>query len=347
MLLPSASKFEGWIHRCWEQRGLISHLLLPVSWLYGLLVNLRRGLYRLGWRRTTRLPVPVIVVGNIVVGGSGKTPLVGELIRCLRANGWRPGVLSRGYGVSIDSHQAALAEGAAADPEQIGDEAALLARTHEVPVGAHPNRVLAATALLAWRPAVNLLISDDGLQHLALARDITLIPIDRRSLDQPRLLPAGPLRESWRRLRQADALLTPPDLSLPAALAHLPRFNMRLVLTEAVHLVSGMRIAASTLANAPQIRGQRCLAAAGIARPERFFNDLEALGLECRQLALPDHYSFKRNPFQNCAESIIFITAKDAIKCAGLNDSRIWWLDTRLELDPACCAWLLSRLRAA
>ncbi|MGZ5194841.1 MAG: tetraacyldisaccharide 4'-kinase, partial [Ramlibacter sp.] len=182
------------VQRAWLRRGALAWLLLPASLLFGLVVTIRRAAYRLGWMRSERVPVPVIIVGNVVAGGSGKTPVVIALVRHLRARGIAVGVVSRGYG----RRTAGCREVRATDaPEDTGDEPLLIARETGAPVFVAPRRADAARALLAAYPATRVIVGDDGLQHYAMARDVEICVFDERGIGNGWLLPAGPLREGW------------------------------------------------------------------------------------------------------------------------------------------------------
>ena len=196
----------------WQTRGLAAVLLLPLAGLFALAVNLRRLAYRLGWLPSVRLPVPVLVVGNITAGGSGKTPLVLYLAQELARHGWQPGLISRGYGGSATGVEAVSPQ---SDAARVGDEPLLLARRSGCPVYVGRDRVAAAQALLAAHPECNLLIADDGLQHLRLARDVEVVVMDERGLGNGWPLPAGPLRECPARLATAEALVLNGAASLP------------------------------------------------------------------------------------------------------------------------------------
>ncbi|WP_345251485.1 tetraacyldisaccharide 4'-kinase, partial [Pigmentiphaga soli] len=194
------------LQRQWQHGGWLSATLTPLSWLAALAVRLKRAAYRHGWRRAERLDVPVVVIGNIYVGGTGKTPLLLALAAGLRARGWQPGVVSRGYGAEVGP-QPRVGRGRL-DPALFGDEPALIAREAGVPVAVHPRRVLAARALRGACPEVDVILADDGLQHLPLARDDEIAVQDGRGVGNGRLLPAGPLREPPSRLAEVDAIVT-------------------------------------------------------------------------------------------------------------------------------------------
>lgn len=286
--------------RSWLRRGTIAWLLWPLSLLLGFAVRLRQGLYLSGLRPRTALPVPVVVVGNVVAGGAGKTPVVMALVRHLQACGRHPGVISRGYGRRTTDCREVRADSPA--PE-VGDEPALIQRSTGAPVFVARRRIDAARALLARHPEVDVLLSDDGLQHLALARDIEICVFDDRGTGNGFLLPAGPLREPWPR---------PVDLVLHSG--SRPAFTgytaQRQLATHALR-ADGSRMALVDLAHS----GQPLLALAAIAQPQAFFAMLQAAGLPLTQaLALPDHYDFDSWMRPSDKPYTLICTEKDAVK---------------------------------
>ncbi len=307
------------LQRAWLGRGPLALLLLPVAGLFGLLAAARRWLYAKGWLRTARLPVPVVVVGNVVAGGAGKTPVVAALVEHLQAAGLRTGVISRGHGRRARDCREVHADDLA---DAVGDEPLLIARRCAVPVFVAPRRVDAARALLARHPDTQVLVSDDGLQHLAMARDIEICVFDDRGFGNGWLLPAGPLREPWP--RHADLVLHPPG-------AHgLDGFTLRRALaTEAVR-ADGTRRAIADFSRQPQV-----VAVAGIARPEAFFAMLEAAGLVlARRVALPDHHDFEARPVALSPQDCVLCTEKDAVKL-WRRSPQAWAVPLSLEIEPA------------
>lgn len=334
------------LERQWRQGGWLSTLLRPLAALTGLVVARKRNAYLTGARAAWRAPVPVVVVGNIYVGGTGKTPVVIEVVRQLQARGWTPGVVSRGYGVDVGAApRVGQGQLAAAD---YGDEPALIARATGTAIAVHPHRPRAVQALLRAHPGVDVVVSDDGLQHLALARDVEIVVQDERGVGNGRLLPAGPLREPAQRLADVDAIVTnagrPRAAAAPAAGA--PRqLAMWLEPTHAQRVTDG---ATRTLADLAALPPARLAAAAGIGNPARFFQTLEQAGIRpAHTLALPDHYAYAQSPFTALDADLILVTAKDAIKCAALDDPRLWAVQvgTRLS-DPDFGDWLSATLRA-
>ena len=265
------------LQRAWLHRGALACLLWPLSMLYAALFALRRWLYRRGWLQTGHVPVPVIVIGNVIAGGAGKTPVVMAVVRHLQARGLRAGVVSRGYGRRTDDCREVLGE---SDPQDVGDEPALIHRATGAPVFVARRRIDAARALLARHPAVQVIVSDDGLQHLALGRDIEVCVFDDRGVGNGWRLPAGPLRERWPRSC---------DLVLHSG-AH-PAFEGGYTATRGLAddavASDGQRVPLDVLAAKPVI------ALAAIARPQAFFDMLRAQGFVLAQtIALPDHFDF-------------------------------------------------------
>jgi tetraacyldisaccharide 4'-kinase len=315
----------------WYGRSLLSTLLLPLSWLYCAVVRLRRLGFRRGWLRSRRLPVPVIVVGNLTVGGTGKTPLVLYLAALLRARGWTPGIITRGYGGQAASWPQRV--GPRSDPRLVGDESVLLARRSGCTLAAGPDRT-AAGRLALQHGGCDILISDDGLQHYALRRDLEILLIDgERGLGNGRCLPAGPLREPPSRLTTVDLVL------YKGGSGPHPEHVMRLVPGAAVNLAAPER-----RRDLADFRGERVLAVAGIGSPEAFFARLEALGLEIERRPFPDHHGYSRADAAAWAERTVIMTEKDAVKCAPLATEHHWYLPVEAHLSAASEAFLLSRL---
>lgn len=340
MARPEPSSLEARLLRAWSRRGPLAWLLLPPAALFRLLVALRRLLYRRGLLRSTRLPVPVVVVGNIFVGGTGKTPFTIWLVQALRALGVVPGVVSRGYG---SRHGAATVVDAAAQAAEVGDEPLLIAREGGCPVVVGRDRVAAARTLLAAFPDVNLIVADDGLQHYALARDVEIVVCDERANGNGWMLPAGPLREPASRRRDFTVANLPPGM--PDAPA--PVSTMRLLSRHAYRLADRAdSVPLTSLAGG----GRRIAAAAGIGNPDRFFAMLRAVGLQLDSaLALPDHYDFARDPFASVHADLILITEKDAVKCLQLesfrNDPRLWVVPVSAQVDSALAHRIVEKCR--
>jgi tetraacyldisaccharide 4'-kinase len=319
------------------RRGPIACCMWPLSLLFGALTALRRRLYANSLLKSQRLPVPVIVVGNIFVGGTGKTPFTIWLVEALRQRGFVPGVISRGYGAQNDVPRPVTAD---SSPDDAGDEPVLIAARSHCPVMVGRNRVATARALLVAHPEVDLLVSDDGLQHYALQRDVEIVLCDTRGNGNGWLLPAGPLREPASRRRDFTVVngAARPDGIPPDAI------TMRLAGDVAERLIDrSQRVALNDM------RSPRILAAAGIGNPSRFFATLRQAGLQFDEMPLPDHYDFSANPFASSNAEIILITEKDAVKCAHhealKNDARIWVVPVTAHIDSTLAENIVEKCR--
>lgn len=332
---------ERALHSVWSHRGLAASLLYPLSLVY-LAVARRRA------RRTTpvELPVPVLVVGNIYVGGTGKTPITIELVRELRAAGFTPGVISRGYGRSSTELHLVYDNSPAGD---VGDEPLLIRRSTGVPVAVGRDRVAAGRLLIEKNPSVNVIVSDDGLQHRRLARDVELAVVGAHGLGNGWALPAGPLRELPSRLDEVDAIVL--NASDDPIESRTPRFAATNELGDVMRLADGTRRTIEDLAHRIAEKEATVLTAAGIAAPDRFFNMLAAHDIEGNTLALGDHFDFSVNPFAKAPERYILITGKDAVKAVQnpqiKNDRRIWVAEYRTQLDPYLVQFVVERLTEA
>ncbi|MDE2070984.1 MAG: tetraacyldisaccharide 4'-kinase [Gammaproteobacteria bacterium] len=307
-------------------------LLVPFSWLFILLSVVRRLGYRYGILRSVRLPVPVIVIGNIAVGGTGKTPLVVWLSQALQARGYRPGIVTRGYGGK--SKHWPLPVTATTTAALAGDEAVLLARATGLPVMAGPDRVAAVRQLLHDQ-SVDVIVSDDGLQHYRLGRDLRILTLDgERGCGNGWRLPAGPLRESAAAIKQADIVVCksrlPAGMDLPP---HTPVMHMNM--TETVRLRDGMRV---PLAN---FRGRSVHSIAGIGHPEQFFAALAAAGMQVEPHPLPDHAVLTRGDLLFGDQRPVFMTEKDAVRCAGLDLPDHWYVPAHAEFSRAHAAGIM------
>jgi tetraacyldisaccharide 4'-kinase len=324
------------LERLWYRRSPAHFFLLPLSALFAAVVYVRRALFRAGILRGTRLAVPVIVVGNITVGGSGKTPLVLWLVRFLRENGFGPGIVSRGYGGTAQGPQP-VSPGA--DPAVVGDEPALLAARAGVPVWIGAARATTAEALLAAHPDCNVIVCDDGLQHYALHRDLEIVVVDgARGFGNGWLLPAGPLREPVSRLAEAGLVVINGDtqpVGTPANAAH-----MRLV-GDRLH---NLRDPAQQR-SVKSFAGQPVHAVAGIGDPGRFFRHLQALGLTVNPHPFPDHHAFRPVDLEIAGTDAIVMTEKDAVKCRAFGSDRCWVLPVEAQVDNTVGAAVLQRLR--
>ena len=304
--------------------------------LYGGVTAARRGLYRRGWLRRERLPVPVIVVGNLVAGGAGKTPLTIALVEALRARGFKPGVVSRGYGGSA---RASMLLDAQPDPAMTGDEPALIRMCTGAPVAIGAKRAEAARRLLP--EGVDVIIADDGLQHYALARDVEICVVDGvRRFGNGRLLPAGPLREPVSRLRMVDFIVCNGGEARKPALAKAEgEVPMQLVLADAMNLATP---ATSPLA---AFSGRRVHAVAGIGHPQRFFDALRALGIDAIAHPFPDHHHYAASDLEFADGLPVLMTEKDAVKCRAFAQEHWWSVPVRAELPESFFDAIAMRLK--
>lgn len=328
-----------WLEPYWYRLSPLHLLLWPLSIVFAALAALRRVLYRRGTLAVTRLPVPVIVVGNISVGGTGKTPVVIWLVRLLRERGWRPGVVCRGYRGSARGPMRAAPDG---DCHLVGDEAILLARRSACPVWTGIKRAAAAHALLAAHPECNVIISDDGLQHYAMARDFEITVIDgERGFGNGMLLPAGPLREPLRRLEMVDALVLNGSTLFPRELlpSTVPAFDMTLGGSIFCALLNSQQ-----RAGPERFAGQQVHAVAAIGNPQRFFNHLRGLGISILAHPFPDHHIFARADLAFDHNTAVIMTEKDAVKCERLCDENFWVLPVAAEIDPALGGLILQKI---
>ena len=305
--------------------------MLPLAAFYGGVVRLRRALYRLGWLRVQRLPVPVIVVGNIVAGGAGKTPLTIALVEALRARGFKPGVVSRGYGGTA---QHPMLLDARPDPVMVGDEPALIRMRTGVPVAIGADRP-AAAALLPGE-GVDLIIADDGLQHYALARDIEVCVVDgARGLGNRRLLPAGPLREPPERLDEVGFVIV--NGGSAASVPGMCGSDLRAASAIVMRLQGDVarNLADASLQPLADFSGSRVHAVAGIGHPPRFFDALRGFGIEVVEHAFPDHHRYTAVDLDFSDILPVLMTEKDAVKCRGFAQPDWWSVGVTAELPDA------------
>lgn len=327
-----------WLERHWYRVTPLHLMLLPVSLLFRVLVALRRLLYRAKLLPATKLPVPVIVVGNITAGGSGKTPLTLWLAAFLLKHGRHPGIIARGYGGRAGAPMTVSAD---TDPALAGDEAVLLAKRSACPVWVGRDRVAAGAALLRAHPQCDMLVSDDGLQHYRLARDIEIAVVDGgRRFGNGFFLPAGPLRESVSRLDGVDAVvINGSGIQDSGFRIRRNCYRMRLVGDTFYNLLNPDMSAGPTT-----FRDKRLHAVAGIGNPQRFFGHLQELGLAGVFHAFPDHHRYAAKDLQFGGADAVLMTEKDAVKCASFASERCWVLAVDADADPALGKLILAKL---
>jgi tetraacyldisaccharide 4'-kinase len=338
----------------WERRGPTSLLLWPLSWLYGQ-INYGLDLINdLGFGKQKAQKVPVIIVGNIRVGGTGKTPIVISLAEQLASMGWKPGIISRGYGGSPSTRPTQVFSHS--DPSQVGDEPVLIAKRtqDQFPLWVHPKRVQSIHSLLKQDPTVNVIISDDGLQHRGLTRwpareggrDIELVVRDQRGEGNGFLTPAGPLREPASRERDATLMTGVNGSNSPSDDYFLGRraFTLNSQLGTPYQLVNPSNTQ-SLATIADTYLPNKLTAVAAIGNPQRFFDDLLQHGIASKCIGLADHASYTPEFFSDMNAECILITEKDAVKCTLINDERIWVVPMTLEIPNALAEWLQSILQ--
>jgi tetraacyldisaccharide 4'-kinase len=325
----------SWIHRVWYEGASSYRLLLPFSGLFWLLITLRRYLYGMGILGSRRAPAPVVVVGNITAGGTGKTPVTIWLARELQARGFRPGIVSRGYGGSKSGSSMRVDH--ASDPDVVGDEPVLLAIRTGCPVVVDANRVRATQMLV--EDGVDLIIADDGLQHYRLERTYEICVIDgARGLGNRHLLPAGPLRETIDRLNEVDQVLVNGPLrgdreALSVVEQNAIEFD--LVAVEASRLDGSLNRPIAGFA------GTTVHAVAGIGNPQRFFDMLRSHNIQVIEHAYPDHARLKRKDLDFRDEFDILVTEKDAVKLNKVALDKLWKVPVELQIDPLLAGpWL-------
>ena len=340
----------------WERRGPTSLILWPLSWLYGLMLRACKLVLDTGLIKQKPAPVRVIIVGNIRVGGTGKTPIVIALAERLQQLGWNPGIISRGYGSS--SQLTPLQVRSDSDPALVGDEPVLIAkRTHnQFPIWVFPKRQQSIRALLKQSPNVNVIISDDGLHHTGLARwpareggrDIEFVVRDGRGEANRFLLPAGPLREPATRERDAT-LFTAKDSAHKIGQQE-EYFQGRRAFSLFSHLGTAYQLINpnnhQTLSQiADTYLPNKITAVAALGNPQRFFDDLLQQGIAGKCISLPDHATYTPEFFEKLNTQCILITEKDAVKCAAIHDERIWVVPLSLSLPDNLAEWLQSILQ--
>lgn len=318
----------------WQQRGPLAFLLLPAAAIFAAVAAVRRAAWRRGLLKATHPGVPVIIVGNITAGGTGKTPLTLWLARFLLEHGFHPGIISRGYGARDTHAREVPADGA---PKDYGDEPCLLAQRAGCPVWVGSDRVSVALTLLAARPETDVIISDDGLQHYRLARDFEIAVIDGAlGLGNGWPLPSGPLREPASRLESVDAVVVNGD---DAARKWQQALRMQLKGELFRNLAHPEQSVTSS-----HFSGRRVHAVAGIGNPRRFFAQLGRLGVSCMPREFPDHHAYTESDLAFAGDGEVVMTEKDAVKCWAFASERHWALIVNAEPDTRLGEMILARL---
>ena len=315
----------------WYRITPLHLILFPLGWLFRALVALRRALYRGRILSGTKLAVPVIVVGNISAGGTGKTPLTLALAQQLADRGWHPLIVSRGHGGSAQQPQHVTPD---SDVQQVGDEPLLMARRNLGPVWIGKDRAAVAQAALQAHPQCNIVLCDDGLQHYRLQRDVEIAVIDgARGFGNGFMLPAGPLREPVSRLQTVDAIV------VNGGEASTGQYAMRLSGEIFYSLLDPGKTA-----TAAELGKLRCHAVAGIGHPQRYFRHLTSLGLNATEHAFPDHHPYRAADLSFADCDAILLTEKDAVKCSAFADERYWVLRVEARIDPALIDHILRKI---
>lgn len=315
------------IKKIWSGNTKLYYLLFPFSLLYGCVVLIRRSLYKCGILKSWQAPIPVIVVGNLSVGGNGKTPLVIYLIEQLSARGYRVGVVSRGYGSHSNHYPLIVSE--QISPYLAGDEPYLIYQRTHTPLAIAPKRVQAVKQLIDHY-SLDIIISDDGLQHYALQRKIEIAVIDgQNGFGNGWWLPAGPMRETAKRLKSVDVIVINGKLHQSIALPNnIPAFKMRLQPAKAINVLTGEQCEIKQL--------KHIQALAGIGYPERFFTMLQSMGIYIeKQYPFPDHHAFTRQQLIPLADEtqVLLMTEKDAVKCHTFAQTNWWYVPVDAQLD--------------
>ena len=322
----------NWIHRVWYENGRCGWLLLPLAAVYWLVSTLRSRLYAHGVLPTHAAEVPVIVVGNITAGGTGKTPTVIWLVQALRARGFNPGIVSRGYGGSKSGTSMRVDKDS--DASVVGDEPVLLARRGQCPVAVDADRLRAASMLV--EDGVDVIVADDGLQHRRLQRDFEICVVDgQRGFGNARLLPAGPLREAITRLTSVDAVLVNGGgMDIDAAI------DFELTASDAVRLNGSLERPLANFSNTT------VHAVAAIGNPGRFFESLRVQGMQVIEHALPDHTVLSRTALEFGDTFDVLMTEKDAVKLPASMPDRFWSVPVELSMESGDSAALMDRIES-
>lgn len=321
--------FES-VQRSWYEKSRMTLFLIPITWIFCNIVMLRSLFYRFGILRSYKLTIPVIIVGNISIGGNGKTPTVIWLANFLKQSGYRPGIISRGYGGKARKWPQQVRPDS--DPVIVGDEAIVISRRTNCPMAVGPERVDTGNALIAHSKC-DIIISDDGLQHYKLKRDIEVAVIDgQRRHGNGYCLPAGPLRESIKRLDSVDFILTNGD-------ACENEFSMNYI-GDKLYSINNDSIEIQL----QELQFDTVHAVAGIAHPERFFNTLKEYSFTVIEHSFPDHYYFTKNDLLFNDNYPILMTEKDAVKCRRFTIDNCWYLPIEIVMSEKFGLSVLNKL---
>lgn len=321
----------------WQRITVVSLALYPLSVVFRAVVAIRRAAYRRGWLQSEGVSVPMVIVGNVTVGGTGKTPLVLWLAALLRRHGMHPAIISRGYGALVKSPHPVAPD---ANPARLGDEPVLLSQRGRCPVWVGRDRVATARALLAAHPAIDVIISDDALQHYRMRRDVEIAVVDAtRGLGNGFMLPAGPLREPASRLASVDAVVV--NGSASAYESPPGAYSMQLVGREFRNLLNP-----ACVVGQDYFQRKRVWAVAGIGHPPRFFSHLQTLGLQFEAIEFADHHAYVASDLDLPHAEAIVMTEKDAVKCTAFASEIYWVLPVTAVPDPALGEFVLRMLRA-
>jgi len=327
----------NWFQEQWATFTIWHILLIPLSWLFGIIVFLRKYLYQHGWLKSYCLNVPVIVVGNINVGGTGKTPLVIWLAEQMKLAGYKPGIISRGYGGNAQQVTEVLPD---SNARVAGDEAVLIAARTNCPVFVSADRVSAGHHLLKTYPECNVIISDDGLQHYRLQRNVEIVVYDSaKGFGNGALLPAGPLRESKARLKTVDAVVS-NGADIKENLKCFNPIAMQLAATDFYNLADVQK-----KSTAQALAQQKILAVAGIGNPQRFFDQLSNFGLQFESRAYADHYIFQAKDFEHINADVVLMTEKDAVKCRAFAQPNFWVLPVSAVVNGGLMSAVLNKIK--
>jgi len=323
------------LEKYWYRISPLHLLLWPLSLIFGLVSKIRRLLYRYDVLKSTTINVPVIIIGNISVGGTGKTPFTLWLAQQLLDEGWHPGIISRGYTTSSQKrpnipHAVEIND----SPDVVGDEPLLMVQRNLCPVWIGRNRVAVARALLQAHPECDVILSDDGLQHYRLQRDIEIVLVDgKRLFGNGLLLPAGPLREPVSRLKSINFVV------VNSGIAGAGEHTMQLSGSSFYNLLNP-----NTSLPAAAFAGQHVHAIAGIGHPERFFSHLKQLGLTLQTHAFPDHHCYSASDIEFHDDEAILMTEKDAVKCVSFATEQCWVLRVDAQIDPALAQLIIEKI---